>query len=231
MKISTDPRLPIYGATDYAKSLYVRLYALFREIAQAINGNATDIATKAAQADFEELRANAQWYGKAVSEVFYLRDDLSGTVLPPTNNTNFRFAKLTAGDTYNAGVLTSESVSGTSPTITATAVISLSGSPLNGLTVNLINTERRFLRAGASGTLEDAMVGMHAHYLTNMVNGDFANYDAAGALGGWGIAPTSNNVGTARLVAGSDTDPIRNISVGNETRPRDQGITAYMRVL
>jgi len=45
MKLAADPKLPIFGSTDYARSLYQRLYALFRSIAAAVNGNADDIAT------------------------------------------------------------------------------------------------------------------------------------------------------------------------------------------
>jgi len=50
MKLPSDPRLPTFGGPDYAKSLYARLYALFRSIAQAINGNADGIAEAATAA-------------------------------------------------------------------------------------------------------------------------------------------------------------------------------------
>lgn len=36
-------------------------------------------------------------------------------------------------------------------------------------------------------------------YLRCGMNGDYANFAASGSLGGWGIAPTTNNVGSARL--------------------------------
>jgi len=50
MKLPSDPRLPTFGGPDYAKSLYARLYALFRSIAQAINGNADGIGKAATAA-------------------------------------------------------------------------------------------------------------------------------------------------------------------------------------
>src|SRR5690606_23096161 len=90
---------------------------------------------------------------------------MSGCPLPPTDNPNFRFIKLTAGDAYNTGVLTAESVTGTAPLVQATAQISLAGSPVNGATVHLINTERSGLRAGDSGTFQqDALQNITGYY-------------------------------------------------------------------
>lgn len=88
-----------------------------------------------------------------------LSDNLAGVVAPPTDQA-YRYIKLTAGLTgaggYNNGVLGSESVSGSAPQVQASAVVNLSSSPLNGQTVRLINTERRFLRAyDAAGTIMD----------------------------------------------------------------------------
>jgi len=47
MKLPADPKLPIFGGTDYARSLYQRLYALFRQISAAVNGNADAIDANA----------------------------------------------------------------------------------------------------------------------------------------------------------------------------------------
>lgn len=165
MKLGTDPRLPILSGQDYQRNLYARLYDIFRSHAAAVN--AVDDASTQNAADIAELLNNAQWYGKAVGEVFCLRDDLAGVVAPPTNNAAFRFIKLTAGDAYNTGALTTESVTGTAPLVVATAVISLAGSPLNGQTVNLWNTERRIPRAGSSGVLQDGANMAHTHAITD----------------------------------------------------------------
>jgi len=41
MKINEDPRLPIPGTPHFEKSLYQRLYSLFRGIAMQVNGMAS----------------------------------------------------------------------------------------------------------------------------------------------------------------------------------------------
>src|SRR5690606_3755536 len=90
-------------------------------------------------------------------------DDLLASLAPPNSNAAYRYVKLSAGDAYNTGILTGETVSGSAPNITATAVVSLTGSPLDGKTLTLINTERRFLRAGAAGTKEQSQNLSHDH--------------------------------------------------------------------
>jgi hypothetical protein len=71
--------------------------------------------------------------------------------LPPTDQ-SYRYVLLSAGESgsggYNDGVLVNEAVSGSFPLVIATAVIDYSGSPLDGQTVNLVNTEGRSLVAG-----------------------------------------------------------------------------------
>lgn len=227
MKLQLDPRLPSVGSPNYAQTLYARLYEIFRSIAQTVNGNADDIAANTAEIATLTPISEAQWLGKAVGEVFGLRDDLAGVVPPPTNNTGFRFVKLTAGDAYNAGALTGETVSGSAPLVVATAQIALAGSPLNGRTVNLLNTERRFLRAGSSGVLEDDAVQIHSHYLTNDSNSDYTNYSQGGTVPGWGLTAAANNQGQYHLA----TDRQKSGRFATETRPRDQGVTYYMRIL
>lgn len=224
MKLATDPRLPIFGGHGYDKALYQRLYDIFRETAVSVNSdkdaiaaNADGIAANATA--IADLLTNAPWYGKAIGEPFALRDDLAGVVVPPTDHAGFRFIKLTASDAYNSGVLTSESVSGSAPLVVATAVISLAGSPLNGKTVNLWNTERRSPRAGSAGALLNDALQDHSH----------VNPIAAGAtgsvrvIGAWNDAYTQNN---GQLY----TSTVLGARVANETRIKSQGVTYYMRV-
>ena len=100
------------------------------------------------------------WEFMPLGMKFPIDTHTTGVPVPPTDNPNYRYIKLTASDSYNTGVLTSESVSGSAPLVQATAVINDAGSPMNGQTVRLINTERRFLRPGSSGTVEaDALQG------------------------------------------------------------------------
>lgn len=228
MKLSLDPRLPVPGAPDAQKSTYARLYELFRSHAQAVNAvddagtqnasdiatNAAAIATKADQTDLVELINNAQWYGKAVGEVFWLDESLGG-LIPPTDNANFRFIRMTAGDSYNSGILEDESVSGTSPLVVATAQIAVG--PLTGKTVHLINTEGRFVRGGTSGVLQDSQNLSHFHtpgagaFVTNVYP----------ALSSWTFDAVTGN---CQANGGNTAN-----SGGDEARPRNISFSAWMR--
>lgn len=218
MKLPQDPRLPILGGQDYDRSLYQRLYELFRTIAQCVN-DGVDVATGNTEAiaeqglDIAEFSANAQWYGKAIGEPFSLRDDIVGVAVPPTDNPNFRFIRLTASDAYNSGVLASETVSGSAPNIVATAVISLAGSPINGRTVHLENTMRTFDRAGDSGVLQGSQNLTHTHSTTGQAS--FAG-GTTGVV--WALTGGNTNLSST------------NAAGGDESRPRNIGKTRYMRV-
>lgn len=81
------------------------------------------------------------WENKASGEVVQV---LASADTPPTDQT-YRFIELAAGKSfsggYNDGILISETVSGSYPNVTATAVVSDASSPFNGQTVELISTE------------------------------------------------------------------------------------------
>lgn len=75
-------------------------------------------------------------------------------VIVPDNTGDIKFIKLTAGDSYNDGLLENEVIGGSAPLVEATAEISVG--PLAGLEVHLVNTERRYLMPGESpGTVAD----------------------------------------------------------------------------
>lgn len=193
--------------------------ALFVSVAPAGNIASTNVQAALQELDAEKpQKSEAQWFGKAIGEPFFLQDDLAGVATPPTNSTEYRFIKLTASDAYNTGVLTSESVSGSAPEINATAVISLAGSPVNGRTVRLINTERRFIRAGSAGTLQDSDNRAHTHGGAggaSFIFGSNAGITAASSGSGgttWGVAANTASAG------------------GTEARSRNIGATAYMRI-
>ena len=157
------------------------------------------------------------WLAKAVGEPFALRDDLAGVLAPPTNDSRFRYIKLTASDSYNTGVLTSESVSGSVPLVVATAIISLAASPLNGVTVNLWNTERRSPRPGSSGTLQNDAFQSHSHTINIKAT--------SGAAAAFGYATYGNGQDSQY-----NTDTISG-RTDIETRVKNQGVTYYMRIL
>lgn len=167
-------------------------------------------------------QSNVQWLGTPVGSYIGISDEIAGVVIPPTNDPAFRYIKCTASDAYNTGVLTSESVTGSAPLVIATAVVSLVGSSFNGLTVNLINTERRVLRAGSSGVVEqDALQGhRHQHYTGGSGGaggGDYLANGSGSTLGSGILSPVTDTVnGTPRTA--------------NETRGKGIGITYYRRI-
>ena len=176
------------------------------------------------------------WALRAIGEPFPIWDHIAGVPTPPTDNEAYRYIKLTASDSYNAGVLISESVSGSAPLVQATAVVSLAGSPMDGQTVRLINTERRLLRPGQSGAVEaDAFQG-HAvpMYVSggNNVNPAVANNADGETVSGATISGVTTNQTRPQIISkdlrsdGTNGTP----RTANETRPKNIGATYYMRI-
>ena len=169
------------------------------------------------------------WSQQPIGVPIPLLDNLVGVAQPPVNSSGYRYIKLTASDAYNTGVLTSESVTGSAPLVVATAVISLSGSPINGATVNLINTERRVLRGGSAGTVEQDA-------LQNITGG----FSAAGATA-WQLptgafatsgtnAPYPASSGAGSLPTNMSFDASRVVRTGTETRAKNIGVTFFLRI-
>lgn len=159
------------------------------------------------------------WAHIPIGSPFPLWTHLTGVTAPPTDNANYRYIKLTASDSYNTGVLTGESISGSAPLVQATAVISDASSPLDGQTVRLINTERRVLRAGQSGVVEADDIASHTHAVN--------------------VSAYSGTPGTynSRLSGGFNTDlyPATglfgiNNTGGSETRAKNIGADFYVRI-
>lgn len=174
------------------------------------------------------------WAMSPVGSLVALWDHLAGVSAPPTDRA-YRWVKLTASDSYNAGVLTNESVSGSAPLVQATAKVNLAASPINGLTISLINTERRVLRAGSSGTAQDDALQGHKHR-TALGN---ASGSDAWAQDGVETSQTSTVIGAAtgsyyRLltgVAGFSDGTNGTPRTASETRAKNIGATYYLRIL
>lgn len=171
------------------------------------------------------------WEFMPLGMKFPIDTHTAGVSVPPTDNPNYRYIKLTASDSYNAGVLTSESVSGSAPLVHATAVISLSGSPMNGQTVRLINTERRFIRAGSSGTVGADTLQGHWHgdgnatsLVANSQSGSVIMITASAAFS-FETAVSSAD----RQVVSSD-GANGSVRVANETSPKYIGTDYFMRI-
>jgi len=183
--------------------------------------------------------ASDPWRVQPIGVPIPVFDNLFANALPSTDQ-SYRYILLTAGEggagKYNAGVLTSESVSGSAPLVSATAVISLAGSPLNGKTVRLINTERRFLRAGSPGVDEDDQMQLLTGDISLSGSGNgLVRTDAnkSGVFSANGASRGSSTAGTA--TGGRDIRFNSSLSpdarTGDETRPKNVGVTYVMRVL
>jgi hypothetical protein len=167
------------------------------------------------------------WLYQPVGVPIAVFDNLAGVSQPPTNNSAYRYIKMTAADAYNTGVLTSESVTGSAPLVIATAVVSLSGSPINGQTVQLINTERRSLRAGNSGGIEADQGHGHRHSPLSPAT----TFIALNSVAGWTLPGPANGVGMSATTGDVVTDGTNGTPrIGNETRSKNIGVTYYMRV-
>lgn len=155
--------------------------------------------------------------------IFYHLADFS---TPPTNK-SYRYISLTANDSYNAGVLTGEVISGSFPLVVATAVVSLAGSPMNGKTINFINTEQRVLRATQvpGQLLQDGLqniIGTISDLVTGPVSvtGPFSFVRTGGAT----TFDGSNSRGTVTFNASSA------VRTADETRVKSIGVIYFMRV-
>lgn len=177
------------------------------------------------------------WTSQPIGSPFPLWGHLTGVTEPPNNNPDYRYIKLTASDPYNAGVLINQSVTGTAPNVVATAQISLAGSPMNGATVVLLNTERTFIRPGNSGVRQSWLIESHTHSGTTESAG--AHSHPVGNARGEGVGPISNAQGsepveriTSTGSAGAHAHGFTTLATGGEeTRPRNIGATYYMRIM
>jgi hypothetical protein len=87
----------------------------------------------------------------AIGQPFPIWDGLPGAEIPDNSGVK-KYIKLTAGLTgvggYNQGLLTNEVISGSAPTLEATAEIAVGDNA--GSLINLINTEGRYLKPGVN---------------------------------------------------------------------------------
>lgn len=195
----------------------------------ALDGS--NFADDAAKATFRAATglayADLPWLAVPVGGVVALPTHLTGCAIPGTGSALYRFAQLTAGLTgaaaYNENVLGAESVSGSAPLVQATANVTLTGSPMIGQTIRLLNTEGRFVRPGtSSGTVRADQFQDHQHESLKTLDGSVLSstntiYDLMSQSG------TTNPDVVTGLVIGSTRR-------GNETYPKHIDMTYYMRV-
>jgi hypothetical protein len=146
---------------------------------------------------------------------------LSG-VNAPSNNGAAKYVRLTANHAssggYNYGLLGNESVSGTSPELSATAEVILESSPLYGEVIPLINTSKRYLRPGVSGITYNSRIKAHSH----TVDVDTSRW-GSGNGSGFGFG----NDGQVKSI----TRPKTTVDGDSETAPRTIEASYYMRIL
>lgn len=77
---------------------------------------------------------------------------------PPTNDSRFRFVKLTADDPYNGNVLNNKVVSGTAPNLIVKMTVNDPLSPINGQQIFMLNTMQAYRRPseGPDVVVQDA---------------------------------------------------------------------------
>jgi hypothetical protein len=174
----------------------------------------------------DALSSVSQWIGTPIGSAIAIPTNLAGVLAPPTNKSAFRYILLSAGESgggeYNETILTGETVSGSAPLLIATAVINLASSPINGLTVNLINSEGRYIKPGtSSGTVANDQMQQITGSLPGgrAVNGVFSgafsdagNYAAGSAGGsntGYVVEMDSSNSPSARTATSTDVKHIQ----------------------
>jgi hypothetical protein len=181
-----------------------------------------------------------------LGQVYMVDQGMAGVEIPPEiwNATGPVFVKLTSQDPYNSGNrlinYTTQGSSESLPDFVATAVINVPG-PLFGRTIHMLNTEQAILRprqAEVNGQLQLDQLQWHEHTggapagpYYGLINAPEGNRDWIG-----GGEPTGYTRAVIPLgAAGPPTTyaysanplPVR---TGHETRAKNLGVTAYMRV-
>jgi hypothetical protein len=211
----------------------------------AYDNATTGLAAENSQNAIDELfglipvLSDLQWLGTAIGDKIALPTHLAGVVAPPTDNASFRYILLTAGESgvgeYNETILAGETVTGSAPLVVATAVINLAASPINGLTVNLLNSEGRYIKPGTSS-------GTVAFDQMQQITGDLTRSNAAGETitsqsGALDHVSVSSAVGyatgaTQPRVSGTlfDSADSPNARTGTSTDVKNIQYTYYMRI-
>lgn len=202
-----------------------------------VEADAFDAANfKVAGGDF---LAALPWYARGIGEIVYIDTSIAGVSVPPSSHSSLVYILLTAGKTgsgqFNEGKLTSESVTGSAPLVLATATISVTGSPIDGETIHLLNTEGRILRPSeTAGALQNDQVQQITGGLGAAGNGFYGSVTVTGAG-----AITVTKRGDMAFTSGStgawssfnfDSANSPGARAGTETRMKNLGVTAYMRV-
>ena len=170
---------------------------------------------------------SVDWSVQPLGMPIPLFTNLTGVEAPPTDK-DYRYIKLSAGDSYNSGALTSETTTGAAPLVQSTAVINLAGSPLNGQTIRLINTEERVLRAGVTaGTALADAIQNHTHYRNSGPSVEVV------LLASGGVYSEPPGGGSRGILTPTNTGSITvegTTRIATETRAKSISAVYYMRI-
>lgn len=169
-----------------------------------------------------------------VGEYKFVQEDLTGASVPNPDLWIKLEAGLTGAGEYNEGKLTNESVTGSAPLVIATATISDSGSPMNGQTVHLLETEERFLRAGQSGRVQfDQMQlvtgSVELGAATDRAPGQGALSYFRGSVDRAAASVGSGNSGL-RFNSANSPNARTSSTTDGETRAKNIGVAVYLRI-
>jgi hypothetical protein len=199
-------------------------------------GLGTTITPDKTLATTDQIGSGDPWALYPVGAPFPIHDNAP---LPPTTDSTYRYIILTAGLTgaggYNAGVLINESVSGSDPNVTATATVSLAGSPIDGYTADLLNTSRAFIRPGAAhGAIVASQNASHAHSGSTGYAGDHTHTVPIRYADGGGSSPGVPGVSSASSTTGTAGGHTHSVSIGSsggsESAPRHVAYKYIMRI-
>lgn len=178
-----------------------------------------------------------------VGAVYTVDTSLTGVDIPPSalNASGVAFIQLTTGlmgaNQYNQNKLDNEQVSGSFPENIARARISLPSSPMYGQFVHLLNTEGRVLRpSSAPGIAVADAFQAHSHAadgdpsarVWRYVGQNAGNMDPV--TGGPSVEYVFGNLNDALSIGGPISVPGITVRSDSETRMKNLGVTAYMRI-
>jgi len=158
--------------------------------------------------------------------------------IPPNTGSGAIYIRLTAGQSgpggFNQGLLRDETVSGSAPLVTATAIVNLPDSPIYNQTIHLINTEEAFIRARTvSGELQMDQMQRITGKLKNIRSALFVGEGMVSIESG----TTGNGTGGAdvspkNIVFDSANSPNARASstTSGETRSKNVSATWYLRI-
>lgn len=219
---------------------------LLNSTGEQVNDHATETGGVHGVPEGERaLHTGTNGGGTPIGGYVTVQTDLTGAEEPDPETHIKLEAGLTGTGEYNEGKLGSESVTGSAPLVEATAEIVDAESPLNGQIVHLLETERRFLRAGLAGTVENDQMQriMGSISFVNRVDGLIIAQNQSGAFGLIGATVGGNDsngqiqrtsgtfpMSATRFNSASSPDARASSTTDGETRAKNIGVSVYMRI-